>query len=154
MDIYKNLKEHGVTLVPGPAPLGLYHTAQTFCDGKLLYTSGTGCRKDGAPIYKGKVGAEVSLEQGQEAARQCIINIFCNLETMLGDLNRIKRVVKVLGFVACDKSFFDQPKVINGASQFLKDVMGEDGVGARSAIGVYNLPGDIPVEIEVIFELR
>lgn len=152
MNVYENLKKCGIDLVPGPKPLGLYHTASI--SGNILYTSGTGCRKDGAPLFAGKVGDTVTFEQAQACARQCVINILCNLQTELGDLNRIKKVVKVLGFIASADTFYDQPKVLNGASEILHDIFGDAGIGARSAIGVRSLPGNIPAEIEIIFELN
>ena len=154
MDVYKKLEELGIVLEPAPKALGRYRHSVTFLNEKMLYTSGAGCRKSGTPIHIGRVGREVSLEEGKEAARQCIVNSLCGLEEDLGDLNRIKKVVKILGFVSSDVNFFEQPKVLNAASELLYQIFGEDGVGARSAIGVYALPGNIPVEIEMIVELK
>lgn len=151
MDVYEKLAALDIKLGPGPEPTGLYRPA-TFMD-KLVYTAGIGCRKNGKPIYTGKVGKEVTLEQAHECARLCAINILCNLQTVLGDLNRVKKIVKVLGFIACADGFYEQPKVLNGASEFFQEIWGENGVSARSAIGVYSLPSNMPVEVEVIFEL-
>lgn len=154
MDVYKRMEELGLTLDAPLTPMGLYRPCVEFLDGKLVYTSGAGCRKGERSVYTGKVGAEVSLEEGKECARQCALNLLAGLHKEIGDLNRIKRIVKVLGFVASAPDFYQHPKVINGASELLADIFGEDGVGARSAIGVCALPANIPVEVEMLVELR
>jgi len=154
MDVYQVMKEKNIVLHNPSLPIGLYKTAVTFLDDKLVYSSGISPTRNEEHVYLGKVGRDVTLEQAQEAARFCMLNILANVEKEIGDLNKIKKVVKTLGFVACTDDFYDQPKVINGASQLLIDIYGEDrGKGARAAIGVNVLPCNIPVEVEVIFEL-
>jgi enamine deaminase RidA (YjgF/YER057c/UK114 family) len=154
MDIYERLRELGIELYTPKPPIGIYVPMKEF-GGKYVYTSGHGCDYKGVLKYIGKVGEGVSLEEGIWSARQCVINILGNLHNQLGDLNRIKKVIKVLGFVASGNNFFDQPKVMNGASQLLVDIFGEEnGKAARSAIGVNVLPKNQPVEVEIIFELK
>jgi enamine deaminase RidA (YjgF/YER057c/UK114 family) len=102
----------------------------------------------------GTVGAELTVEQAQQAARQVALNTLSSLRAVLGDLNRIKSVVKIFGLVACADDFTQQPTVINAASQVFIDVCGEDGWHARSAVGTNALPGGAPVEIESVFELK
>ncbi len=152
VNVYDRLQELGYQLPPPPASGGIY---KPVCQaGTMLYVSGQGPTKDGKPAFTGKVGAERSIEEGQEAARLCTLNALSVLQAHLGDLNRIRGLVKTLGFVASAPGFNQQPKVIDGASQLLRDIWGEDGVGARSAISAFELPGDITVEIEFIFELK
>lgn len=150
-DVYARLKELGIQLPPPPAAGGIYTPVVEF-SGNLLYCSGCG---PGTFAPLGKVGRDVTLEEAQEASRRCMLNLLTNLEAKTGDLNKIKRFVKVLAFVASDDDFTQQPQVVNGGSQLLVDVFGEDaGKPARSAIGVNVLPGNIPVEIEVLVELK
>lgn len=152
MDIYKRLKELDCELPPLPPKGGIY---KPVCQvGDLLYVSGQGATVRGVPEIVGKVGAERSVEEGQAAAKLCALNALATLEDYLGDLNKIKRLVKTLGFVASAPGFNMQPKVIDGCSGFFRDLMGDDGVGARSAIGLNELPGNITVEIEFIFEVK
>jgi len=108
---------------------------------------------DGKPVYHGRVDDVLSLEQGQEAARVTMLNLLAIIREELGSLERVRRIVKVLGFVASAPDFREQPRVLNGASELLLQVFGEDGRHARSAIGVNVLPFDIPVEIEMIVEV-
>lgn len=152
MDVYERLKELGHTLPAPPPSAGIFKPVRQV--GTMLYVSGQGPTREGKPVYAGKVGAERSLEDGQEAARLCTLNALSVLHEYLGDLNRIRSLVKILGFVASASGFNRQPKVIDGASQLLRDIWGEDGVGARSAISANELPGNITVEIEFIFELK
>lgn len=153
-DVYDRMKQKGIVIPPPPAPGGLYTPARPFGD-RLVYTSGCGPQVNGVPVHTGKLGRELSLEQGQQAARACMLNVLSVLQARIGDLNRVAQVVKVLGFVACDDTFYDHPAVLNAASQLLMDIFGEDaGRAARSAIGTNVLPGNIPVEIEAIFELN
>lgn len=153
MDVYAKAKALNINLTGGVASQGLYRTVQE-TDNGFLYTSGTGCRKDGAPLFTGRLGKEVTLDQGKACARQCMLNLLGNLHDYLGDLNRIKRIVKVLGFVASANDFYKQTEVMNAASRLLNDLFDEDGIAARSAIGVNVLPGNQPVEIELIIELK
>ena len=154
MDVYARMKELGIDLGKPLTPMGLYKPCVEVLDGKLAFTSGNGCRKADTPMTTGKVGAEVSLEEAKACAAQCAVNLLAALESAIGDLNRVKRVVKILGFVASAPDFYDHPKVINGASELLEKVFGENGVGARSAIGMAALPANMPVEIEMIVELK
>ncbi|GEB23868.1 hypothetical protein BAU01nite_26010 [Brevibacterium aurantiacum] len=109
--------------------------------------------QNGQPIHTGKVGAEVSLEDAQAAARQCTLNALAAIRAITGELSAIKGIVKVTGFVASAPDFTAQPQVINGASELLGEVFGDVGVHARSAVGVAVLPLDVPVEIEMIVEV-
>ena len=120
----------------------------------LIFTAGSGPLRHGKPAYQGKVGREVSLQQGHEAARITAINLLSTLKSAVGDLDKIERIVKVNGFVASAPGFNQQPEVINGASELLEEVLGEKGKHARSAIGVNELPMNIPVEIEMIVQVR
>ena len=151
MDIYSKLKELNITLPDLPPKGGIYKPVRQV--GNLLYVSGQGATIKGIPEFVGKVGAERTLEEGQQAARLCALNALATLEDYLGDLNKIKSVVKTLAFVASAPGFNSQPKVVDGASGLYRDIWGEDGVGARSAIGTNELPGNITVEIEYIFEI-
>ena len=153
-DIYEKLKEMNISLPSPPPRGGLYTPVQSFGTA-FCYCSGCGPDQcDGSTVF-GKLGLNLSVEDGQEAARRCMLNLLANLDRELGDLNRIKRFVKVLAFVNCTDSFDQQPQVINGASQLLMDLFGpEAGLPARSAIGTNALPGGIACEIEVLVELK
>lgn len=155
MDIYERLRELNIQLPPSPPPGGLYSPIK-HCEGNLVFTSGVGPTDEkGQPIYVGKVGTDISLEMGQAAARLATLNLLSVLHMQLGDLNRIKQVVKQLGFVACSPDFYQQPAVMNGSTQLLMDVFGDpEGRPARSAIATNVLPGNIPVEIELVVELK
>ena len=151
MDVYARLKELNLTLPEIPPAGGIYKPVRQM--GNCLYVSGQGPTKAGVPVFTGKAGAERTIEEAQEAARLCVLNGLSVLHNFLGDLNKIKGLVKTLGFVQSAPGFNSQPKVIDGASSLLRDIWGEAGVGARSAIGVNELPGNITVEIEFIFEV-
>lgn len=154
MCVYERLKELGITLPKAPTPMGVYYPAKEFGE-KFIYISGQGPNVDGKPILTGKLGRDLTLEQGQKAAYVCMLNVLGVLHEKIGDLNKVKSAVKVLGFVACADDFYDHPKVINAGSQLLVDVFGEEiGKAARSAIGTNALPGNIPVEIEALFEIE
>ena len=147
------LQELGLTLPPPPKPVAKYKTAVLV--GDLLYVSGHGPAKvsDRTPLV-GRVGAELTTEQGKECARSVGLNILSTVRNTLGSLDRVKRLVKTLGMVNCTPEFKDQPQVINGFSELMAEVFGEEaGVGARSAVGMGSLPGNIGVEIECIFEV-
>jgi len=152
MDAYENLTKLGYSLPELPSLGGLYVRMKRI--GSMVYVSGQGPAVNGVPPRKGKVGADMTVEEGQEAARMCVLNALAVLHDGLGSLERVKNVVKLLGFVASAPGFTSQPMVINGASQLLIDVFGEAGKHARSAVGTNELPGDIPVEIEFIFEVE
>lgn len=151
MLIEEKLKKMGIELPNIPPLAGEYVRVKKV--GNQLYVSGQGPTVKGEPLYQGKVGDAVSLEDGYMAAKYCAINALSVLKDFLGDLDQIKRVVKILGFVASGETFFSQPKVVDGASVFLHELFGDEGIAARSAIGVYSLPANIPVEIEFIFEI-
>ena len=123
--------------------------------GNLVFTAGQVTLKDGKLEYLGKVGGAISLEDAQKAARLCAINILAQLKAACdGDLDRVRRIVKLVGFVNAVPEFTDHPKVINGASDLMVEVFGDSGKGARSAVGMGSLPGNIAVEIEAIFEVK
>jgi enamine deaminase RidA (YjgF/YER057c/UK114 family) len=148
----QRLAELGIEL-PAPNPaVGSYVGAVTV--GKIVFVSGHGPYQDGEYIYKGKLGREVDVPTGQAAARLTIVNLLASLKAEIGELDRVRRVVKLLVLVNSDPEFGEQPKVANGASDLLVEIFGpERGPHARSAIGMGALPFAIPVEIEGIFEL-
>lgn len=151
-DVYAVLKEKNIVLPAPPAKGGIYTPVMDFGDG-LLYCSGCGPDLGGGDTVVGKVGKDVSVEDGQRAAYQCVLNLLANLQDKLGDLNRIKRFVKVLGFVNCTDDFSQQPQVINGGSQLILDLFGpEKGLPARTAMGANATPGNITCEIEALVE--
>ncbi len=152
MSAEEKLRKLGIVLPVPPAPVAAYvPVVQT---GNLAFVSGQGPIRDGKAAYTGRLGAEISLEQGQEAARLAVLNCLAQLKAHLGSLDRVRRIVKVLGFVAGTDQFDRQPYVINGGSQLLEQVFGEAGRHARSAIGTNSLPFGIPVEIELIAEVE
>jgi enamine deaminase RidA (YjgF/YER057c/UK114 family) len=151
-NIEKKLNEMGIIISDVPKPAASYIPAvQT---GNLIFTAGQGCKKDGVLVYKGKLGEDLTVEEGYEAAKVSITNCLAILKGYLGDLDKIKKIVKLLGFVASAPGFDQQPYVINGASELLIDAFGEKGKHARSAIGVSELPFGTPVEIEMIVEVE
>jgi enamine deaminase RidA (YjgF/YER057c/UK114 family) len=152
-DAEKRIQELHLTLPPAPKPVAVYKTAVKL--GNMLYVSGHGPLKADKSMIKGRLGQDMNLEQGKDAARQVGLAILATVKDTLGSLNKVKRLVKTFGMVNCTDDFTDQPKVINGFSELMKDVFGEDaGVGARSAVGHNSLPGNIAVEIECIFEVE
>jgi enamine deaminase RidA (YjgF/YER057c/UK114 family) len=150
MSIEKRLAELEIILPEAPRPVAAYLPA--VISGNLLFVSGQLCLVNGELLYKGKLGKEVSLEQGYAAARTAAINSLAIIKEELGSLDKVTRVVKVTGYVASDPDFYDQPKVINGASDILVEVFGVLGRHARAAVGVNSLPLNTPVEIEIIVE--
>ncbi len=154
MNVYEKLKEMNITLPAPPPKGGVYTPVQEF-GSNLLYCSGCGPYLGNGTNIVGKLGRDLSLEQGQEAAKNCMLNLLANLHEKLGDLNRIKRFVKVLAFVNSADDFGQQPQVVNGGSNLLFELFGEEkGLPARSAIGVNALPGGIACEIEVLVEVE
>ena len=149
----KRLEELGIILPEVPRPVAAYLPSVRFAE-RLGYVSGQDCRKDGELLYKGKLGNEVTVEQGKECARQAMCNCLAALKYSIGDLDQVKRVVKVLGFVASAPGFGEQPFVIDGASELLISLFGENGKHARAALGTNELPFGTPVEIEMIVELK
>lgn len=139
-------------LLPQPAkPLAAYIPAVQ--SGNLVFTSGQLPMIDGSLVETGKVGGSVSPERAKELATVCALNALAAVKTVIGDLDKIKRIVKVVGFVSSTPDFSGQPAVVNGASEFLGAVFGDRGIHARSAVGVAVLPLDAPVEIELIVEV-
>lgn len=151
--IEQRLKELGIELPEAPKPAAVYVPTKRFAN-NLLYVSGQDCRKDGKLIYEGKVGSDLTIEQGYEASKQAMINTLAVIKSDIGDLDKIKDFVKLLGFVNSADGFVEQPYVINGASEFLEEVFGEKGKHARSALSANELPFNTPVEIETIVELE
>lgn len=151
--VEERLKELGIVLPESPKPVAAYEPSVVFC-GNLAYVSGQDCRRDGELLFKGKLGTELTVEQGIACARQSMINCLAALRYGIGDLDRVKRIVKVLGFVASGEGFGEQPFVINGGSELLIEIFGERGRHARAALGTNELPFGTPVEIEMIVELK
>lgn len=151
MAVMERLTELGLNLPPVAAPAGAYVPAvQT---GSLVFTAGQVPFVAGQVQFPGKLGETVSVAEGQEAARICVLNALAALQAELGSLDRIRRIVKVVGFVASAPGFTQQPLVMNGASELLGDIFGPAGKHARSAVGVAALPLDSPVEVELVVEV-
>ena len=146
------LKSLGITLPTPSSPVANY--VQAVRTGNLLFLSGNGPLKSDGTLITGKVGSDLTIEEGYEAARITAINQLAILKAELGDLNRVKRIVKVLGMVNVAPDFVDPPKVINGFSDLMVEVFGERGKHARSAVGMASLPAGIAVEIELIVEVE
>ena len=148
----EKLSQLKLKLPPAPEPLGVYKPFLIV--GRLVYVSGHGPIKSDGSLMKGKVGEDMDMEEGKKAARQVGLAILSTLKSNLDNLNRIKRVIKVLGMVNSTPDFTKHPYVINGCSEVFAEVFGkENGVGVRSAVGMGSLPDNIPVEIEAVFEL-
>lgn len=153
-NVYEKLAEKGITLPAPPPKGGVYTPVQEF-GANLLYCSGCGPDLGNGNTVIGKLGRELTVEDGQKAAYNCVLNLLANLHEKTGDLNRIKRFVKVLAFVNGTDDFCQQPQVVNGGSNLLVELFGEEtGCPARSAIGTNSLPGGIACEIEVLVELK
>ena len=142
----------GLELPAAPLPLGVYKPF--LIDGKYLYVSGHGPLQTNGKLITGRIGEDLNMEQGKSAARQVGLTILATIKTHVGSLDKVKRVIKVLGMVNCVADFTKHPYIINGCSELFKTVWGEEnGVGVRSAVGMGSLPDNIPVEIEAVFEL-
>lgn len=147
------IQELHLTLPTAPKPVAVYKT--TIKLGNRLIVSGHGPAKDDKIPTIGKVGVDLTLEQGKAAAKQVGVNILATVRAALGSLDKVVRLVKTLGMVNCTADFKDQPQVINGFSELMRDVFGEDaGVGTRSAVGMGSLPGNIAVEVECEFVVQ
>lgn len=153
MTIEQRLKELGVQLPEAPKPAAVYVPLKRFSN-NLVYVSGQDCRVNGKLLFEGKVGSDLTIEQGKQAARQAMINTLAVLKAEIENLDRVKQFVKLLGFVNSADGFIEQPYVINGASEFLEEVFGEKGKHARSALSASELPFNTPVEIETLVELE
>ncbi|MDF2158946.1 RidA family protein [Algoriphagus sp. CAU 1675] len=148
-----NFAKLGLTLPPAPKPLGVYKPC--LIDGKYLYLSGHGTVQEDGTLIIGRIGEDMDIESGKLAARQVGLAMLATIQANLGSLNKVKRVIKVLGMVNCIPSFERHPYVINGCSELFAQVWGEEnGIGVRSAVGMGSLPDNIPVEIEALFELH
>jgi enamine deaminase RidA (YjgF/YER057c/UK114 family) len=152
MSAEARLKELGITLPSPPKPVGNYVGGVQV--GTLLFMSGCGPRKPDNTSITGKVGSDLSTEQAYNAARLVGLNMLANVRALIGSLDRVKRVVKVLGMVNADPDFKEHPKVINGFSDLMVEIFGDAGRGGRSAVGMGSLPSQIAVEVEMILELR
>ena len=142
-----------LALPPAPKPLGVYKPC--LVDGRHLYLSGHGPVQTDGTLIIGRIGRDMDEEQGKAAARQVGLTLLSTIVTQLGSLNRIKRVIKVLGMVNCMENFKRHPYIINGCSELFAAIWGEEnGIGVRSAVGFGSLPDNIPVEIEALFELE
>ncbi len=150
MNIDHKLKELGITLLDAPKPLGSY--VPCVQAGNLLFLSGILPLVDGKLIRTGRVGDSVSLQEAQEDAKQIVINALSIIKSNLGGLDKVKRCVKLNGYVASAPDFTEQPKVLNAASDLLFEIFGEAGRHARAAVGVYVLPLNSPIEIDFVFE--
>lgn len=151
MRIEQELEKMGFTL-PTPKPVAAYVPAVR--SGNLVFTAGQGPTLDGKPMFTGKLGRELTEEQGYKAAQLCAVNCLACVKSVISDLDKVEQVVKLLGFVASVDGFTRQPWVMNGASELLIKLYGDKGKHARSAIGTNQLPLDIPVEIEIVVRVR
>ena len=152
MSAEENLKKLNIILPPAPKPVGAYLAYRQ--SKNLIFISGQISIKADGNLIKGKVGADLTLEEGQEAAKICAINILSQMKAACdGDLNKIKSCIKITGFVNSNDSFIDQPKVINAASELLVKIFEEDGKHSRAAVSVNSLPLGAAVEIEAIFDI-
>jgi enamine deaminase RidA (YjgF/YER057c/UK114 family) len=148
----QRLEKLKIKLPPAPKPMGVYRPF--LLDGTHAYVSGHGPFSADGNLIKGRIGSDMDMEEGKEAARKVGLSILSTLRQNLGTLNRIKRVIKVLGMVNATSDFEKHPYVINGCSELFAEIFGkENGVGVRSAVGMGSLPDNIPVEIEAVFEL-
>lgn len=147
----QNLQKLGIVLPKPSAPL--YSYVSFTRTGNLIYLSGQGPRKADGSFITGKLGKDLSIEEGAEAAKLTGINLIATLQSAIGDLSKVKRIVKVFGMVNCVENFYDQPKVINGFSDLMVAIFGEKGKHARSAVGMIALPMNIAVEVEMIVEV-
>jgi len=152
MHIEKRLSALGIELLPAVHPVANYVGYQRA--GDLLFFSGAGPMRDGIPSMTGRLGDDLTIEQGYAAAREGAINLLCALKAAVGDLDKVEQIVKVLGFVRCTDDFDGQPAVINGASDLFVEVFGDKGRHARAAVGTNALPMGTPVEVEMIVKVR
>lgn len=152
MSYEAKIKELGLTLPEAPKPVAAYIPAVK--SGNYVFTSGQIPFLNGELKYKGKLGKELTVEEGYEAAKLCALNCLSVIKSVIGDLDKIERIVRVGGFVNSVPEFSDQPKVINGASELLGQIFGEKGKHARAAVGSINLPINAAVEVEMLVEVR
>ena len=149
----ENFAALALTLPPAPKPVGVYKPC--LVDGNHCYVSGHGPVKTDGTLIRGRIGFDMNDEEGKQAAQQVGLAILATLKVTLGSLDKVKRVIKVLGMVGCVTEFENHPFIINGCSELFAKIWGDEkGVGVRSAVGMGSLPGNIPVEIEALFELH
>jgi len=152
MEIEQKLKELGLILPEAPKPVAEYIPAKKI--GNLVFTSGQGPIKDGQFVYVGKVGGEVSIEEGYECAKMCALNCLAAIKSVIESLDKIDEVIKIKGYVNSTPDFYRQPEVVNGASELIVKIFGEKGKHTRSALGTSVLPGNIPVELEMTVSIK
>ena len=155
-DVEEKIKQLNIELPTPGEPIANYVPTLRFSETKnsmLVYVSGTGPRKENGDYLTGRLGDDMTIEEGYDAAKLAGINILASLKKEIGDLNKIKRFVKVIGMVNSTADFYQQPAVINGFSDFIVEVFGDRGKHARSAVGMVSLPSNIAVEIEVVVEV-
>ena len=154
MLVEKKLEEMGLALPAEPEGGGLYSSVKVY-DDSLMFIAGCGPTLDGVSRYRGSVGQELTLEEGRNAARDCVLNILAAARDKIGDLDRISDFLKMTVYVACGPEFQDSPKVANGATELLRELYGsEAGLPVRTAVGVNSLTDEFPVEIDVIVSLK
>lgn len=151
-NVNDRIAELGIEIPKAPSPIASYIPSQR--TGNLIYVSGQDCKKDGVLLYEGKLGKDLSIQEGSEAAKQCILNSLAIVQEQIGDLNKVIKIIKLTGFVNSADGFVEQPYVINGASNLLEELFGERGKHARAALGSNELPFNTPVEIEMIVEVE
>lgn len=152
MKIEEKLKILNIELPEAPSPVASYVPAKLI--GDLIYISGQGPIINGIKMFEGKVGGEVTLEDGYKAARYCALNMLAQLKNIINELDLVEEIVSIHGFVASTSDFYDQPKVVNGASELMIEVFGDRGKHTRCAVGLNVLPGNIPTEIEMIVRVK
>ena len=153
MNADKKFKELNIELPPPPEPKGVYKPC--LVSGKYLYLSGHGPVQNDDSLITGKVGRELNVDEGKNAAKQVGLAMLATIKNYIGEFDKIKRVIKVFGMVNCTQEFEQHPYVINGCSELFAAVWGEEnGIGTRSAVGFHSLPNNIAVEIEAVFELK
>lgn len=150
--IEKKLEEMGIVLPEAPEPIANYVSVKR--EGQMLYFSGAGPIKDGKAMMQGKLGKELTVEEGYEAAKMAAINLIAAMKRELGDLDQVDQILKLFGLVASADDFYQQPAVVNGASDLFAEVFGDRGKHARSAMGTNVLPLNLPLEIEIIVKIK
>jgi enamine deaminase RidA (YjgF/YER057c/UK114 family) len=152
MDYEEKIKQLGIVIPKAPKPVAQYLPAKKV--GRLIFCSGQGPVIDGKVTHSGKLGTEKTIEEGYDAAKICVLNCLAAARELIGTLNQVDEIVKMTGFVNSSADFYDQPKVINGASDLLVNIFGEKGRHARCAIGTSVLPSNISVEVELILSVK
>lgn len=152
MSISKRLKELGLKLEPTTPPVGNYLPAVV--EGNLIFCAGATCMVGGKPLHYGKVGVDLTVEQGYEAARISALNALQKMADVIGDVDRIGGIIKVVGHINCNADFVQHASVTNGASDLLVEVLGEQGKHARLSLGLNSLPNNVPFEVEIVARLR